>query len=265
MNRWTLGRKNILALDQLNKVTLMPHVSTIWRAADLFPIHRGELTGYAAFRPSSPNPDKRDFGAMLSLDVLTYPPGFASVGSYLQHDMEVLYYVQRGRLSFEAISNQPRVTQKGELTQGDMVLFSTGKGLVYHLKNAQPDQNLDMICLWLLPQRLNLPPQTQTFRLQEREFCHEWVPYVVPAGQASTLSINQDALVHVGAFGADRSVTYETTRPHHGTYLYVMEGEIIWHDQLLSARDALSIFEPERLQFYTQQATKLMLVEVPLR
>jgi redox-sensitive bicupin YhaK (pirin superfamily) len=61
-----------------------------------------------------------------------------------------------------------------------------------------------------------------------------------------------------------QSFHYELQSPDHGVYMIVIEGEVEVGDQTLSRRDAIGVWETQKVEIKTKTDTELLLVQVPM-
>ena len=61
-----------------------------------------------------------------------------------------------------------------------------------------------------------------------------------------------------------QSFDYALQSPEHGVYLIVIEGEVEVDHQILSRRDAIGVWETDKLTIKTKTDAELLLVQVPM-
>ena len=76
--------------------------------------------------------------------------------------------------------------------------------------------------------------------------------------------IHQDAWMHMLDADPGKSFIYELKSPNHGVYIIVIEGEVEIGDQTLSLRDAIGVWETQKVEVKTKTDAKLLLVQVPM-
>ena len=61
-----------------------------------------------------------------------------------------------------------------------------------------------------------------------------------------------------------QSFDYDLHSPDHGVYIIVIEGEVEVSDQTLSRRDAIGVWETQKVEIKTKSNSELLLVQVPM-
>jgi redox-sensitive bicupin YhaK (pirin superfamily) len=71
-------------------------------------------------------------------------------------------------------------------------------------------------------------------------------------------------LFYLGIFTHNTTTTYEVKTPKNGVYLFLIEGEIEFNNQILKARDAMGITNLDQFEIKIITQSKILLVEVPM-
>ena len=77
--------------------------------------------------------------------------------------------------------------------------------------------------------------------------------------------IHQDAWFHLGDFEELTSIDYVLKQKGNGVYVFVIEGVFKVANENLRKRDALGIWNTNKISFEAQSKSQVLLVEVPMK
>lgn len=234
-------------------------------------LHRAESRGHAYHGwldshhtfsfASYYHPERVHFGALrvLNDDVVSAGQGF---GTHPHQNMEIVSIPLRGDLAHKDSMGHVQVIQ-----QGDVQIMSAGTGVTHSEFNHSPDQEVNFLQIWILPQQQNIAPRyaQKHFAAATRQNQFE---FVVSPSHEGALWINQQAYFSLATLTADAEVTYSLQQPGHGVYLFVIEGQLEVAGQQLHKRDGLGLWElpeGESLNVKALAGSEVLLIEVPMR
>src|SRR3989338_1894644 len=76
--------------------------------------------------------------------------------------------------------------------------------------------------------------------------------------------IHQKAWIHMADLDAGQTLEYTLKDTDNGVYAMIVEGEVQVHEQVLGKRDALGLWEIEKVQFFANTNSRLLVIEVPM-
>ena len=76
--------------------------------------------------------------------------------------------------------------------------------------------------------------------------------------------IHQDAWFHIGEFNSTTETEYITKKQGNGVYIFVIKGTFKVGDQQLNQRDAMGVWETNKISFVEQPNSKVLLVDLPM-
>lgn len=183
--------------------------------------------------------------------------GGAGFPAHPHRDMEIFTIPLLGRLR-----HMDSTGTESSIGRGDVQIMSAGTGVVHSEVNDSPDDPLELLQIWITPNKERLPP-----RYEERHF-----PYyeernrlhliISPTGQAGSLTIFQNAYVSIGVYDTESLVTYDLFDKENGLYLFVIEGEATVGGVHLKKRDALTMLDVPSSTIEVKERTTLLLIEV---
>ncbi|HAT68703.1 MAG: hypothetical protein A2481_00150 [Candidatus Yonathbacteria bacterium RIFOXYC2_FULL_47_9] len=201
------------------------------------------------------DPERMGFGALrvLNDDVIEPHQGF---GMHPHANMEIITIVKKG-----AVSHEDSMGNKYAVPAGDIQVMSAGSG-VTHAEFNKGDEQLALFQIWITPRVIWLPPhysQQSLGSIQKNEI--ELLVSGDPNDDA--LFINQDAYVFRALCDGGKTLTYALRQPGNGVYIFVVKGSIRVDGTDLGARDALGVWDTDKVEIITQSPAELLVFEVP--
>lgn len=219
----------------------------------------GWLTTYHSFSFASYyDPERMGFGALrvLNDDQIAAGSGF---GRHPHDNMEIITIPLSG-----ALKHQDSMGNSAVVTTGEVQVMSAGAGVEHAEYNASETEELTLFQIWILTAALNVTPRYDQRHFDPAEYHNMFRQVVGPIGTNEGLGIYQDARISLGRFEAGQEVTYEVSGESQGVYFLVIEGEATIAGQKLGRRDALGVWETEKVVVKAEQALFLLAIEVPM-
>jgi hypothetical protein len=173
-------------------------------------------------------------------------------------DIESLTYVVEG-----SFAHADSLGNGGLLAPGAaQVMTFSSRGALHSERNGSDAEPMRFIQFWILPSQEGLADavQQQQYTLEDRT--NRWLTIMSPEGEAG-LDLHQDARALVTHLEQGAHVAHDVASGR-GAYLYVIGGAATLNEDTVKAGDAAKIHGPERLEIAGQEATELILVDVPL-
>jgi hypothetical protein len=206
------------------------------------------------------NPERIQFGMLRVLND-DFVAGGRGFGSHPHDNMEIISIPLEGSLVHEDNLGHRQV-----VSQGEIQVMSTGKGVFHSEYNNSPDQPAKFLQIWVFPNRLNVEPRYDQVRL-DPEKGHNRLQQVLSPNQGEEGSwIYQDAWFHMGRWDAGREFTYQLKKKGNGIYFFVISGSFDVDGQKLEARDGLGITDGETVALQSQEdGSRILVIEVPMQ
>jgi redox-sensitive bicupin YhaK (pirin superfamily) len=173
-------------------------------------------------------------------------------------DIEGITYVWKG-----TFRHADSLGNGGVLHPGAVQVMTLGSGAEHSEQNASPDEPMEFLQLWILPDTANLPPQNQQRQFTRADRINRLLRVIGPDG-GDVVRVHQDASVYVAALDAGCQVAHRFG-PGRGGYAYIIEGAVTLDDEKLMGGDSARIVDHEQLCITAHQPSELVLVDVPLR
>lgn len=203
-------------------------------------------------------PDRLHFGALrvLNDDIIQGGMGF---GTHPHDNMEIVTIPLKGDLEHKDSMGNSAV-----IREGDIQVMSAGTGVQHSEYNNSPDKEINLFQLWLFPNKQNVKPRYDQLPIRSLHQKNEFFQILSPSANDQGVWIHQDAWMHILDADQDQSFDYVLQSPENGVYLIVIEGEVEVDNQTLYRRDAIGIWETDKLTIKTKTDAELLLVQVPM-
>lgn len=198
------------------------------------------------------------FGALrvMNDDIITGGMGF---GQHPHDNMEIITLPTKGGLKHSDSMGTGSVIEAG-----DIQVMSAGTGVFHAEMNAYEDVTTEFFQIWIFPHTHNVEPRYQ--QLSIRDFAKENELYQIlsPNADDQGVWINQNAWMFKGEFTEEKTIEYSVQKSGNGIFLMVIEGQIIFDNQVIDRRDTIEISETDKITFTSTPNTEILLIEVPM-
>lgn len=220
------------------------------------------------------DPENDSFGAMRVFNDDRLVPG-AVWPLHPHRDVEGLTYVAEGLFGHEDDVGGPF----GPLPAGSVQRMTLGSGAWHSEQNASKTEGMRFIQLWILPDTPSLPPGVEQRVFTKADRSNRWLRAFAPVAEVGEGSGSTDAAAGPVAVHQDASIFLASLDPGvdvrhvidggRGAYLYVIDGRVTIgdtgsSDDELSTGDAAKVTEEPELAIYAEEASELILVDVPM-
>ncbi len=205
------------------------------------------------------DPERMNFGVLrvLNDDDIAGGMGF---GMHPHDNMEIITIPLEGNLAHRDSMGNAAV-----IRQGDVQIMSAGTGIYHSEKNDSPKEAVKLLQIWLFPKLKNITPRydQKTFGVEARK--NQWQNVVSPfPEQDGGVFINQNAWFSLGNFDANLTTDYNIRQNENGVYVFLISGKITVNGQTLEKRDALGIWNIEKIDISIQENAEILLMDVPM-
>ena len=204
------------------------------------------------------DPSKVHFGMLrvLNDDVVAPGQGF---GMHPHNDMEIITIILEG-----ALQHRDNMGNGSVIRPGDVQVMSAGTGVMHSEFNPSSSEAVNLFQLWIFPKEKNIKPRydQKTFPVADRVNNIQ----TVASGYKSNgeLYIHQDALLALSNPEKDKPVTYSLKGAGHGVYVLVVNGSVEIDGKILNKRDAIGVWDTDKVDIRPLDNSELLLVEVPM-
>lgn len=203
------------------------------------------------------NPRRMNFGALRVLNDDHIAPG-KGFGTHPHKNMEIITIPLKGKLQHGDNQKNSRI-----ITAGDIQTMSAGTGIYHSEVNASDTEAVDLLQIWVMPEKLNTPPAYQDFDVRPFLQKNKMSLIVSPDGDAPA-KLQQQTWFSIGEIEAGRKLEYHMHQSHSGVYIFLIEGEAKLDDTVLSRRDGMGIYEAASFELETLKDSYILFIEVPM-
>ena len=205
------------------------------------------------------DPSRMHFGALRVLNDDTVAPGMG-FGKHPHDNMEIISIPLEGDLEHQDSMGTSSVIRKG-----DVQSMSAGTGIVHSEKNRNNDQMVRFLQIWVIPNQTGVTPRYDQVSIEESAKENKLASVVSPVGsKEGGVKIHQNAWFHIGKLDQGVILDYSLHDPTNGVYAFILEGEAVVNDIVLSRRDGLGIQDADQIRIMAQSDTEILLMEVPM-
>jgi quercetin 2,3-dioxygenase len=199
------------------------------------------------------------FGCLVRLDDAVLRPNARGFGMHPHSNMEIVSVVLKGQLLHE-----DSIGGRAVCKAGDIQLISSGSGIMHNESNPSEQEVVEMLQIWILPQKKNQLPTYQHLAAQNltENRCQLLVSH--QPQEKNILKINQIANIYRGVFAANYVYRYHLKLPTHGVYFFVLSGKLKINDEILEKRDGLGLSFFQEINVQSLEPSEVLVLEVPL-
>ena len=203
------------------------------------------------------NPERMHFGVLrvLNDDIIAGGKGF---GMHPHDNMEIITIPLEGDLA-----HKDNMGNAATIKQGDVQVMSAGTGVYHSEFNPNEDQQTKLFQIWLIPNKKNVQPRYDQISIREVEKKNSFYQILSPNQEDQGVWIHQDAWFSLGKFDEGKDDQYTIKKKGNGVYLLVIDGQVKIGEHTLNKRDALGIWDVNKLHVSAITNASVLLMEVP--
>ena len=234
-------------------------ITTYYPASQRGHVNFGWLESHHSFSFGNwHNREKVHFGALRVLNDDTVKGG-KGFDTHPHENMEIITIPLKG-----ALAHKDSTGADGIIYTGDVQIMSAGSGIRHSEYNASHYDPVTLLQIWIFPKLTGIKPRhdQQSFDPAARD--GQWQVVVSPRPEDLALKINQDARLALTRLKAGASLTYYTVFPDNGIYIFVLEGQVEAHGNVLQRRDGLGVTQAGEIALNAVTDSELLAIEVPM-
>ena len=203
------------------------------------------------------HPERMNFGMLrvLNDDIVKPKMGF---GTHPHNNMEIISIPISGALSHKDSMNNQRSIEVEEVQ-----VMSAGTGLTHSEFNDSKTTETNFLQLWIIPEKNEVEPYYNQKKFEESERKNKFQTLVSPKDKQieGSLPINQQGYIFMIDITSDFEIEYELK---NGAYFFLIDGEISIANEILEKRDAIGIYETNKVTVKATKQSKLLIIDVPM-
>jgi len=203
------------------------------------------------------DPKRMNFGALRVLNDDKILPG-EGFGTHPHRNMEIVTIPLKGKLQHGDSIDNSRI-----ITPGEIQTMSAGTGIYHSEVNGSVTEAVELLQIWVLPQKNNTPPRYKDFDVRDLKKKNE--PYAIVSPDGSTpASLLQNCWFSLLELDKGRDTSYALHFKGNGVYLFLIEGEINVGDIVLERRDGLGVYDTNSVAITGLENSYVLFIEVPM-
>jgi redox-sensitive bicupin YhaK (pirin superfamily) len=202
--------------------------------------------------------NRMNFGALrvVNDDIVQPAQGF---GKHPHDNMEIITIPISG-----ALSHRDSMGHQQEIGVNEVQVMSAGTGIFHSEFNASPTDEASLLQIWIYPHTMNIKPRYDQQIFETENAKGKWQELVSGNfSDSKTLHINQNAIISRIFLIKNESVDYHLAKKSHGSFIFVIEGEIEVDNARLGKRDSIGISETEKFELIAISDSFILNIEVP--
>lgn len=204
------------------------------------------------------NEERHNFGLLRVLNDDTVAGGMG-FGKHPHDNMEIVSIPLQGDLHHKDSTGRDKI-----IKQGDVQIMSAGSGIAHSEENANKDEEVKFLQIWVFPKQRNIDPRYDQKTFTPSKRLNQLTTVAAPDDE-NAVWINQDAWFTLGNLGKGLVTKYNFHKNGNGVYAFVIKGDVTINGTTLNERDGLGITEAETLDIKADSNTELLLIEVPMK
>ena len=235
-------------------------MQTVYHAADSRGMaHHGWLKSAHTFSFANYyNPQRMGFGVLRVIND-DFVEGGEGFGTHPHRDMEIISVPLSGDLAHRDSMGNGSI-----IRNGDIQVMSAGTGVTHSEMNANADQAVKFLQIWVLPRHNAVKPRYQQITIADQAKPNDFQQILSPNPDDDGVWIHQDAWFSLARFDKGTKKRYDVKRAGNGVYVFVIKGEAKIGDVQLNQRDGLGVWDAEGFDVEATADAEILLMDVPL-
>jgi quercetin 2,3-dioxygenase len=205
------------------------------------------------------DPERVNFGALRVLNDDRVDPAMG-FDTHPHKNMEIVSIPLEGSLLHKDNMGHSTIIKKG-----DIQVMSAGTGVFHSEYNADSENSVKFLQIWIIPNKMNVEPRYQQISLSKNDSENQFQQILSPNKDDEGVWIHQNTWFHLGRFDESISRQYLLRNAKaNGVYIFVINGEINVSGQLLSTRDGYGIWGVKELDITSISQSEFLIMEVPM-
>lgn len=230
----------------------------IHKADDRGHAHHGWLDTWHSFSFASYyNPSKIRFGAIRVINDDTIAPGMG-FGTHPHDNMEIITIPLEG-----AVKHADSTGHEEVIGVNEVQVMTAGTGIQHSEFNASKTDELKLLQIWIFPDEENLKPGYAQHLYSDDNFKNQLHTIVGGRKVDAPIKIHQNAQLSMGRLNSGQTIEYTFSDSKNGLYVFNIEGKVNIAENDLNRRDAIGIWETNRISITVIEDAHLLLLEIP--
>ena len=180
----------------------------------------------------------------------------AGFPTHSHSDMEIITYVIEGAIEHKDSMGNGSIIRAGEIQR-----MSAGSGLSHSEFNANQDQVLRFLQIWVIPNKKGLSPTYEQKSYIEQLTQNEFQLIASAQGGGNAVMIHQDINLFTVRSTENNSMEYEMNANRH-VWIQLIKGNLRINEQRLHGGDGLAISNEQKIIIDSEQDSEFLLFDL---
>jgi redox-sensitive bicupin YhaK (pirin superfamily) len=203
------------------------------------------------------DPLKSALGTLVTFNDDFVKPG-NGFGLHPHVNMEIISILLKGKMNHKDSMGYSTVIE-----EGGVQIMSAGSGLKHEEYNTGDDE-VNFLQIWIQPKLQNIAPRYQTRSFPRDKRKNALVTIVSGEEGFDHCWINQNAKLTLGYFEKSHESEYAFNSFNKCLFVFVISGSLKINDATLGKRDAMGIWDTEKVTISCAGETEFLIAEVPI-
>lgn len=204
------------------------------------------------------DPDRMNFGALRVLNDDIIDPNRA-FPMHPHQNMEIISIVLEG-----AMAHKDNMGKEGLITANDVQIMSAGTGVRHAEANPSKTDTLKSLQIWVLPNRQNVQPRYEQHSNVLKNQPQNSFRTLISPTDTNAIFLHQDAVFTMAKLAKGKKKDYEIQFDGNGVYAFLIEGSAEVNGVPVERRDAIGVWDTDKLSIKANENTRMLLMEVPM-
>ena len=203
------------------------------------------------------NPVMKGFGLLHTFNDDVVKPG-GGFGLHPHTNMEIVSIMLQGKMNHKDTMGFSDVVEKDWVQ-----IMSAGKGLKHEEYNIGED-DVQFLQIWIEPKLQNIEPRYQRRNFAKANRKNSLKTVVSNEEGQEHCWINQNAKISLGYFDTANTIEYKLNLLNKCVYIFVMEGALSVANEMINRRDAIGLWETDKITLEIKEPSEFIIIEVPI-
>jgi redox-sensitive bicupin YhaK (pirin superfamily) len=172
--------------------------------------------------------------------------------------MEIISVLLQGKMNHKDSMGYSTVIE-----EGGVQIMSAGSGL-FHEEYNVGEEEVNFLQLWIQPKLQDIKPRYQTRSFPRAARKNKLVTIVSSEEGLGHCWINQNAKLSLGSFDKGQKLTYSFQPVNKCLFIFVIKGHLKAADIDIQERDALGIWDTDKIALDCTTETEFLIIETPV-
>lgn len=178
-------------------------------------------------------------------------------GRHPHRDMEILSYVIEGALGHKDSMGNGSVIRPGEVQR-----MSAGTGVTHSEMNADANNPVHFLQIWLLPERRGIEPGYEQKAFSDADKRGKLRLVASRDGRDGSVTIHSDVNLYASLLSADEKLRYELPAGRNA-WVQIVRGAVSLNGMRLGAGDGVAVSDESALEISGRDDAEFLLFDLP--